>query len=96
MHSHIGDHDESPRENGKTNDIFPQSKVVESKCTQDRCARHLDVEAVFVIDESKEGDFVDNETFETVVEDRELWQISKESSLCSSIECLLSAATVPP
>lgn len=72
MHSDIGDHDESPRENGETNDILPQSEVVESKRTQDRCARHFDVETVFVIDESKECDFVDDETLKTVVKDREL------------------------
>ena len=69
MHSDIGDQDESPRENGETNDIVPQSKVVKSKGTQDRCARYFDVETVFVIDESKECDFVDDETLETVVED---------------------------
>ena len=69
MHSDIGDQDESPRENGKTNDIVPQSKVVESKGTQDRCARYFNVETVLVIDESKECDFVDDQTLETVVED---------------------------
>lgn len=69
MHGNIGDHDESPRENGKTNDILPQSKVVKSKRTQDRCAGYFDVESVFVIDESKECDFVDDKTLETVVED---------------------------
>ena len=69
MHSDIGDHNESPRENGETNDIFPQSQVVESKSTQNRCAGHFNVETVLVIDESKECDFVDDESFETVVED---------------------------
>lgn len=68
MHSHIGDDDESTRENGKTNDVFPQSEIVESKCTQDRCAGHFNVETVFVIDESKVSDLIDDESFETVVE----------------------------
>lgn len=78
MHSDISDHYESPREDGETNDILPQSEVVKPKSTQDRCARYFDVETVFVIDESKECHFVDNEAFETVVEDRELWQINEK------------------
>ena len=69
MHSDIGDHNEGPRENGETNDIFPQSQVVKSKSTQNRCAGHFNVETILVIDESKECDFVDDESFETVVED---------------------------
>ena len=68
MHSHISDDDESTRENGKTNHVFPQSEIVESKCTQDRRAGHFNVETVFVIDESEECDLIDDESFETVVE----------------------------
>ena len=70
MHSDIRDHDKSPREYGETNDIIPQSKVVESESTQDRCARHFNVETIFVVDESKECYFIDDETFEPVMEDR--------------------------
>ena len=49
-----------------------------------------------MIDQSKECDFVDNESFEAVVEDRELQHISKESALGCRINGLRSAATVPP
>ena len=69
MHSDISDHDESPRENGETNDVRPQSEVVEPKSTQYRCPRHFNVQTVFVIDERKERDFIDDEAFETVMED---------------------------
>lgn len=72
MHSDVGDHNKGPGEDGETDDILPQGEVVEPKSTQDRSARHFDVETVFVVDERQEGDFVDDETFETVVEDREL------------------------
>ena len=72
MHGDIGDHDERPGEDTQTNDIFPQSQIVESKSAQDGCAGHFNVQAVFVIDESEEGNFVDDKTFEAVVEDREL------------------------
>ena len=96
MHSDVCNHDECSRENGEPNDIFPQSQVVESKSTQDRCAGYFDVETVFVIDQSKECDFVDNESFKAVVEDRELQYISKESLVGCSNNGLRSAATVPP
>lgn len=96
MHSDICNYDESPRENGEPNDILPQSQVVESKSTQDRCTGHFNVETVLVIDQSKECDFVDNQSFEAVVEDRELQHISKESTLGRKNNRLRSAATVLP
>ena len=49
-----------------------------------------------MIDQSKECDFVDNERFEAVVEDRKLQYISKESRLGGRDNGLRSAATVPP
>ena len=69
MHSQIGDQDESPGEDAETDDIFPQRQVVEAESTQDGRAGDFDVETVLVIDEGEEGDFVDDETFEAVVED---------------------------
>ena len=81
MHGEIGDYNESPGENTETDDIFPQGQIVESKRTQDGGAGDFNVQTVFVIDESEEGDFVDDKTFEAVVEDRELWHVSNKPPL---------------
>lgn len=72
MHRSICNDDQSPRDYGKASDIEPVGLGIEAKSAQDGCARHLDVEAVLVIDQSEEGDLVDNEGFEAVVEYRQL------------------------
>lgn len=69
MHRDISNYNESCRENGKTNNVIPQSAIIESECAENRCAGDFDVEAVFVIDQGEVFDFIDNEAFEPVVED---------------------------
>ncbi len=69
MHSNIRNHNESPRHNPQRNDILPQRQRVEAKSAEDGGARDFDVEAVFVVDQGKVADFVDDEAFEAVVED---------------------------
>lgn len=72
MHRCICNDDQSPRDHSKPNDIEPVGLGIEAEGAQNGCTRHLDVEAVLVIDQSKEGDLVDNEGLEAVVEYRQL------------------------
>lgn len=72
MHRCICNDNKGPGEHGQTRNIVPIGQSVESKGTQDRCTRYLDVETIFVIDQGEEGDLVDNEGFKSIVEDREL------------------------
>ena len=70
MHRRVRDDDERCCEDTKSDDVRPQSTVVESKCAQDRGPRDFDIETVFVVDEGQILDFVDDQSFKAVVEDR--------------------------
>ncbi len=48
---------------------MPQRQSVKAKSAKDRGAGDFDVETVFVVDEGEVSDLVDDEAFETVVED---------------------------
>lgn len=69
MHRQVCQDNEASGEDGKANDIAPQSKDVEAKGAEDRRARDFDVEAVLVIDQGQILDFVDDQGFKAVVED---------------------------
>ena len=70
MHGNIGNDNEGAAEDGEADDVLPEGEVVEAKGGQDGGAWDLDVEAVAVVFEAKFGDFVDDEAFVAVVEDR--------------------------
>lgn len=72
MHRNVSNHNERGRKDGQPHNIIPQSAVVEAESTENGCARNFDVETVLVVDQGKIFDFVDNEAFEAVVEDRKL------------------------
>lgn len=94
MHCCICNDDQSPRDHSKPGDIEPVGLGVEAKGTQDGCAGHLDVQAVLVIDQSQEGDLVDNEGLEAVVEYRQL--DSRQYGTSSPCEANLHFATREP
>lgn len=96
MHSRVSNHNESTREDGKPNDIVPQAAVVESESAEDGGAWNFNVEAIFVVDQGEVFDFVDDEAFEPVVEDRELWLVSMSIDYVKNGKRLLFAATTPP
>lgn len=72
MHRCICNDDQSPRDHGKANHIEPVGLGIEAEGTQNGCTWHFNVQAVLVIDQSKEGDLVDNEGLKAVVEYRQL------------------------
>ncbi len=78
MHRDISNYNERGRKNAEADNVIPQSTIVEAKGTEDGCAGDFDVQAVFVVDQGEVFDFVDDETFEAVVEDRKLRVISRE------------------
>jgi hypothetical protein len=73
MHSKISEHNEGAAEHGESNAIRPQSLRVEAEGAKDGRTRDLDIETVFVVDEGKVFDFVDDEAFEGVVKYGQLW-----------------------
>jgi hypothetical protein len=68
MHRSVGKHDKDSAEYAQTEGVNPQMIVVETKRAEDCCARDFNVEAVFMVDETQRPDFVDDETFEPIVE----------------------------
>lgn len=72
MHSSICDDDKGSGDDREANDVEPVSLGIKAKSAQDGCARNLNVEAVLMVDQSKEGDLVDNESLEAIVENRQL------------------------
>lgn len=73
VYRHVPKDQENSAENAQTQSIVPQSQDIETETRQDSGAGDFDVEAVLLVDEGKVADFVDDETFETVVVDGELW-----------------------
>ena len=69
MHSQIRQDDERTTENGQADDILPQTLNVEAKGAEDGRARDFDIKSVFVVDKTDIFDFIDDETFEGIVED---------------------------
>ena len=72
MHRRVGNHDEGCRKDAETDNVFPQSAVVEAKSTQYRRTWHLDIKTILMIDQGEISDFVDNKTFEAIVKDGQL------------------------
>ena len=76
MHRDVSKHNKHSGEHCKADHIAPQSKSIDAKCTQNRCSRHLDVEAILVVNESEISDLVDAQGFKAVMKDGELQVIS--------------------
>lgn len=72
MHSPISQHQEHSPKNRKSNSINPQSPIIKPKRAKYRSTRHLNIQAVLVIDQTKRADFIDDQALEGVVEDRQL------------------------
>lgn len=51
MHRYVCNHKEGPRENGQSNHILPECECIESKGTENRSPRNLDIESIFVVDQ---------------------------------------------
>ena len=66
-------HKERTRHNPQSRNITPQRQHIEAETAQNRTARDFNVEAVLLVDERQVADFVDDQAFETEVEDGELW-----------------------
>jgi hypothetical protein len=70
MHSKIGKHNECTTIYGQPNTILPQRLHVEAKAAENRRARDLNVQTVFVVNEREVLDFIDNEAFKGIVKYR--------------------------
>lgn len=70
MHRCVCDNDKRPGDDGQPNDIAPHGERIESECTQYGCTRHFDVQTVFVVNQSEICDFVDDQPFKAVMENR--------------------------
>ena len=70
MHCPVGNDNKGARECSETNNILPQSQVVEAKRAKDRGSRYFYIKTVFVINQCQKGCFVNNQGFEAIMEDR--------------------------
>ena len=70
MHGQIRKQHKRSRKHPQPNAICPQRLRIEAEGAQDSGAGDFDIETVFVVDEGEVFDFVDDEAFEGVVEDR--------------------------
>lgn len=68
MHRSVRNDDKCAGDHGETDNIVPIGKGIKAKCAQDRCARHFDIQAVLVVNQSEEGNLVDNQGFKAIVE----------------------------
>lgn len=50
MHRYVCNHKEGTRENGESNHILPECECIESKGTENRSPRNLDIKSIFVVD----------------------------------------------
>ena len=69
VHRSVCNDDKGPRNHSEANHIVPESKRVEAECAQDRGSGDFDVQAILVVNQSQEGDLVDNQGFEAIMED---------------------------
>jgi hypothetical protein len=69
MHGEVCEENECPTVHTKPYAILPQSLNVEAEGAENGRAGDFNVKAVFVVDEGEVLDFVDDEAFESVVED---------------------------
>jgi hypothetical protein len=72
VHCSICQHNEGGAENCETNCVAPQRQRLEAKRAEDGGAWNFDVEAILVIDEAEIPDLVDDQAFETEMEDGQL------------------------
>ena len=72
MHGSISqDHEDAPKDS-EPNAVPPKSEYVETEGAKNGGTRHLDVESVLVVHQAEVLDFIYNQAFEGIVEDREL------------------------
>ena len=72
MHGGIRKNNEYTAKDGQADAVTPKSHNIETEGAEDGGTRNFDIQAVFVVHETEIFDFIDNETFEGIVEDREL------------------------
>ena len=70
MHGSVRYHYEHAGKNSQANHVRPQRAVVEAERAQNRRTRDFNVEAVFMVDKCQIPDFVDDQRFEAIMEDR--------------------------
>lgn len=74
MHAQIRNDDESSSENGQSDSISRQTLVVKAKAAEYRSPRHLNIDAVFVVDERQSLDLVDDETLKAIMKYGKLYE----------------------
>ena len=67
MHGRVSNHNKRSRKDGQSDNIAPKGAVVEPESAENGGARDFDVEAVFVINQCKVFDLIDNQAFEPVM-----------------------------
>ena len=72
MHCHISQHQEYTAEDCKTDGVTPERQNVEAEGAENCGTRYFNVKTILVVNERKIAHFVNNQTFETVMEDRNL------------------------
>lgn len=72
MHRRIRNHDKCPRDHRQSDNVRPQRLRVESKRTQNRRSRNLNIQPVLVINQRQVGYFVYDQGLESIMEDRQL------------------------
>jgi len=72
VHREVGEDHKHARKYTQPNHISPQRHHIKPKRAQDGRPRHLDINAVLVVHERQVLDFVDNKSFESVVENGQL------------------------
>jgi hypothetical protein len=72
MHSEIRKQHKRTTKYTQPNAVLPQRLRVEAKGAKDSRAGNLDIETVFVVDEREIFDFVYDEAFKGIVENRQL------------------------
>ena len=72
MHCDVSQHQEYTAEDCKTDGVTPERQNIEAEGAENGRSRDFNVKTIFVINERKVAHFVDNQAFETVVEDGNL------------------------
>lgn len=72
MQRRISKHKEDSAKDREANCVVPQAQHVKPEARQNRTSRDFNVQAVFLVDERQVADFIDDQAFESEVEDRKL------------------------
>jgi hypothetical protein len=80
MHCSVRNYYKGAREHRETDNVFPQSQVIKAKCAENGSTRDFYIETVFAIDKCQISGFVNDQGFKSIMEDRQLDNVSKDQS----------------